>query len=129
MRNLFLRSIRSPNLHYVRFASGASPFSSRARVRAKRKRPPTNKFHTVALIALCLLFLTGPIFAATTPDLDDRTRAIAAELRCVVCQNLSVADSPSEMAQQMKGIIREQLEAGKTTTEIKSYFVSKYGEW
>jgi cytochrome c-type biogenesis protein CcmH len=84
---------------------------------------------TERLLIVCLLFFATPIFAATAPDLDDRTRAIAAELRCVVCQNLSVADSPSEMAQQMKGIIREQLQAGKTPAEIKNYFVSKYGEW
>ena len=81
------------------------------------------------LIVLTLLFLAEPILAADTTELDNRTRAIASELRCVVCQNLSVADSPSEMAQQMKGIIREQLQAGRTPAEIKSYFVSKYGEW
>jgi cytochrome c-type biogenesis protein CcmH len=67
--------------------------------------------------------------AATAPDLDDRTRAIATELRCVVCQNLSVADSPSEMAQQMRAIVREQLQAGKSPEQIKDFFVSKYGEW
>src|SRR5215470_1335982 len=119
------------HLHHIRFAQRAFPRPSRerARVSAQRKRRSVISLRARALIALCLFSLTGPIFAATTPDLDDRTRAIAAELRCVVCQNLSVADSPSEMAQQMKGIIREQLQAGKTPTEIKSYFVSKYGEW
>ena len=61
--------------------------------------------------------------------LEDRVRAIASELRCVVCQNLSVADSPAEMAVQMRGIVREQLTAGKTPDEIRAYFVSKYGEW
>jgi len=61
--------------------------------------------------------------------LEDRVRAIASELRCVVCQNLSVADSPAEMAVQMRGIVREQLKAGKTPDEVRSYFVSKYGEW
>jgi cytochrome c-type biogenesis protein CcmH len=67
--------------------------------------------------------------AANAPDLEDRTREIATELRCVVCQNLSVADSPSEMAQQMRAIVREQLEAGKSPEQIKDFFVSKYGEW
>jgi cytochrome c-type biogenesis protein CcmH len=77
-----------------------------------------------------VLFLTAePPQAATTPDVEDQTRAIAAELRCVVCQNLSVADSPSEMAQQMRAVVREQVEAGKSPEEIKNFFVSKYGEW
>lgn len=84
--------------------------------------------HANILIGL-LLFVTPPLFGAETADLEDRTREIAAELRCVVCQNLSVADSPSEMAQQMRAIVREQLQAGKTPQEIKDFFVSKYGEW
>jgi cytochrome c-type biogenesis protein CcmH len=75
------------------------------------------------------LFVVNPLWAASAPDIDDQTRAIAQELRCVVCQNLSVADSPSEMAQQMRGIIRQQLSAGKNPQQIKNFFVSKYGEW
>jgi len=80
---------------------------------------------------ILIFFLLSPQVAlsAQTGDLELQARSIAAELRCVVCQNLSVADSPSEMAQQMRGIIREQLQAGKTREEIKAYFVSKYGEW
>ena len=79
-------------------------------------------------IVFCV-FVGNPLWAATAPDIDDQTRAIAQELRCVVCQNLSVADSPSEMAQQMRGIIRQQLSAGKNPQQIKDFFVSKYGEW
>jgi cytochrome c-type biogenesis protein CcmH len=75
------------------------------------------------------LFFAHPLHAAEAPDLEDQTRAIASELRCVVCQSLSVADSPSDMAQQMRGIIHEQLAAGKTPAQIKEFFVSKYGEW
>src|SRR3990172_1326019 len=80
---------------------------------------------------ILIYFLLSPQVAlsAQTGDLELQARSIAAELRCVVCQNLSVADSPSEVAQQMRGIIREQLQAGKTREEIKAYFVSKYGEW
>jgi len=82
---------------------------------------------------LALLLLLGSIVhysdAAPAPDLEEQTRAISAELRCVVCQNLSVADSPSEMAQQMRAIVREQVQAGKSPDQIKEFFVSKYGEW
>ena len=80
------------------------------------------------LYVLLVLFRSS-LHAAPAPDVEDRTREIATELRCVVCQNLSVADSPSEMAQQMRAIVREQVEAGKSAQEIKEFFVSKYGEW
>src|SRR5918996_6164065 len=80
------------------------------------------------IVTLCF-FVGLPVFAGAAPEIEDQTREIAKELRCVVCQNLSVADSPSEMAQQMRDIIREQLAAGKTPPEVKSFFVSKYGEW
>ena len=84
----------------------------------------------VSCISLFLLLIIGiPVEAADPPDLEDQTRVLAAELRCVVCQNLSVADSPSEMAQQMRAIVREQLQAGRTPQEVRDFFVSKYGEW
>ncbi len=60
---------------------------------------------------------------------EDAVREVAAQLRCVVCQNLSVADSPSEMANQMRGIIRERLAAGEPPEQVVQYFVDKYGEW
>ena len=85
---------------------------------------------TFRVILLVLLgFLSGALQAAPAPDIEEQTRAISAELRCVVCQNLSVADSPSDMAQQMRASVREQLQAGKSPQEIKDFFVSKYGEW
>ena len=79
--------------------------------------------------AACALILVLCFNAWADQALEDRVRAISSGLRCVVCQNLSVADSPAEMAVQMRGIVREQLKAGKTPDEIRSYFVSKYGEW
>ena len=66
---------------------------------------------------------------ATAPATDEAVQAVASQLRCVVCQNLSVADSPSEMARQMRGVIRERLERGDTPAEVRAYFVGKYGEW
>jgi cytochrome c-type biogenesis protein CcmH len=60
---------------------------------------------------------------------DEQVQAIASQLRCVVCQNLSVADSPSEMAQQMRGLIRERLAAGDRPDQVIAYFVERYGDW
>jgi cytochrome c-type biogenesis protein CcmH len=60
---------------------------------------------------------------------EDTVHDVATRLRCVVCQNLSVADSPSEMAGQMRAIIRERLAAGESPDEVQRYFVQRYGEW
>jgi len=62
-------------------------------------------------------------------QLERDTRQLASELRCPVCQGLSLQDSPSELSQEMRDIIRDQLEAGKSVEEVKQYFVAKYGEW
>jgi len=91
--------------------------------------PATVGIQARLILVLSLLLFAHPLHAADTPDLEDQTRAISTELRCVVCQNLSIADSPSEMAQQMRAIVREQLQAGKSPQEIKDYFVTKYGGW
>jgi cytochrome c-type biogenesis protein CcmH len=87
------------------------------------------RFPKLFVLYILLFLFRAPLHAAPAPDLDDRTREIATELRCVVCQNLSVADSPSEMAQQMRAIVREQVVAGRTPEQIKDFFVSKYGQW
>jgi len=81
-----------------------------------------------AIGAAGLVFLVA--FSAWAAPVDEDTvRAIAADLRCVVCQSLSVADSPSETANQMRGIIRERLAAGDSPEQVKAYFVDKYGLW
>jgi cytochrome c-type biogenesis protein CcmH len=60
---------------------------------------------------------------------EEEVQAIASQLRCVVCQNLSVADSPSEMASQMRDLIRERLAAGDRPEQVMAYFVQRYGDW
>ncbi|HEX2439132.1 MAG TPA: cytochrome c-type biogenesis protein [Methylomirabilota bacterium] len=86
----------------------------------------------IALVLALLLALgAGPAAAQTAPRAVDEQQvyAVASELRCVVCQNLSVADSPSEMAGQMRAIVRERLAAGETPAQVRQYFVTRYGDW
>ena len=61
--------------------------------------------------------------------LEMRTSAVASQLRCPVCQGLSIQDSPSDLARSMRTLVREQLAEGKSPDQVKTYFVSKYGEW
>lgn len=61
--------------------------------------------------------------------LEALTSVVAAQLRCPVCQGLSIQDSPTELALEMRAVVRDQLAAGSSPAEVKAYFVSKYGEW
>jgi cytochrome c-type biogenesis protein CcmH len=61
--------------------------------------------------------------------IEDRLQAISAGLRCPVCQNLSLADSPSRLAGEMRAEVEEQLRAGRTDEEVRAFFVDRYGAW
>lgn len=95
---------------------------------AKGLRRPSAA-RTILLTCLFAVGLLVPAVVDAQADLDEQVRRIAAGLRCPVCQNLSVADSPSELAQEMRGVIREQLQAGRSPEEIRAYFLEKYGDW
>lgn len=69
---------------------------------------------------------TGPL---EDPAEEARVNKLAAELRCPVCQGLSIYDSPSPLAQDMKDLIRSQVAAGASDEDVRQYFISKYGEW
>lgn len=66
---------------------------------------------------------------AAAPSAEERARAIAAELRCPDCAGLSVADSPTQAADEIRRQIDEQVAAGRTDEQIKASFVARYGEW
>jgi len=85
------------------------------------------------LACLALLMLASAVWggqpALSPEELDVRTHEIALELRCVVCQNLSVADSPSDLAKEMRALVREQVAMGRSRQEVLDYFTSRYGEY
>lgn len=64
---------------------------------------------------------------AETPA--ERVERLAAQLRCPVCQGLSVADSPSETARDMRALIEQRVAEGRSDDEIRAEFGAAYGDW
>ena len=84
------------------------------------------------LIAIALLILAAAlVFAARPHDAtaDERINEITTELRCPVCQGLSVKDSSSETARQMRDLVAQRVREGKTNAEIEAEFRASYGDW
>lgn len=79
----------------------------------------------VTAAALAAVAVRGPA-PANAPA--DRVHAIATGLRCPVCNDLSVADSPAPLARQMRETIARDLSAGKRPDQIRAEFVAAYGE-
>jgi cytochrome c-type biogenesis protein CcmH len=78
-----------------------------------------------SLPALLLLFIA---LSAQAGSLDSRVERLAQELRCVVCQGQSVADSNAPLAVDMKRHLRDGLAAGRSEDELKAELVQRYGE-
>lgn len=76
-------------------------------------------------ISFILVLLTFNTFA---DSIDNQVREISYLLMCPVCQGQTVAESNSELATQMRAIIKQKLEEGESKQEIIAYFVSRYGE-
>ena len=90
----------------------------------------------LALLAFVLVALAAPGVQAreAQPLADDeaveqRLIGIAEELRCLVCQNESLAGSPADLAKDLRREIRTLIREGKTDQEIMDYLVSRYGDF
>ena len=86
-------------------------------------------------LALALAFAAGLAFGQASevahpdPAVEARLKALAEELRCLVCQNQTIADSNAALALDLRNEIREQVAQGKTDDEIRSYMVARYGDF
>jgi cytochrome c-type biogenesis protein CcmH len=84
--------------------------------------------------ALVAVVVAALVIAGASPSKGPRsaaarTEAIAADLRCPVCQGLSIADSHSETADSIKEDIRRRVDAGESDAAIKRHYIDSYGEW
>jgi cytochrome c-type biogenesis protein CcmH len=88
--------------------------------------------------AVCIVALAATWFVATaagisTPAsdaaLDARLKKLENELRCLVCQNQTLADSNAELAADLRREVRELALAGKSDDEIRAYLVARYGDF
>ena len=80
------------------------------------------------LTALLCALIAMPSWAIIS-NAETRLLDIAAELRCLVCQNESIAASRADLAVDLRQQIREQIEAGRSDAEIRAYMVERYGDF
>lgn len=85
-------------------------------------------------LLLCSWFISpclaeeAPLLAQD-PVLEERVKVLSAELRCLVCQNQSLADSHADLAIDLRNQVREMMKAGKSDDEIRDFMVARYGDF
>lgn len=82
-----------------------------------------------SIIWIPLLFSLTVSAQNKDPDWDRQAREIADQLRCPVCRGIPIAESPSELAQNMMEVIRQKLKEGESEEAVLKYFEDRYGEW
>ena len=81
------------------------------------------------ILAAALLAMMVCAGALADPAFDARLRSLEEELRCLVCQNQTLADSNAPLAEDLRREVRELAVAGKSDDEIKQYLVARYGDF
>ena len=94
------------------------------------------------LLLALLILLAAPAVADSSmppaywanrqlPDMrqEARAQALMAELRCLVCQGQSIADSDAELAGDMRDLVRRRIAAGEKPSAIRAWLIERYGDW
>jgi cytochrome c-type biogenesis protein CcmH len=85
------------------------------------------------LIAVAALTMTAgayePSERLADPAQETRARHLFKEVRCLVCQNESIDDSEAQLAGDLRQIVREQVKAGRSDSQIRAFLVERYGEF
>jgi cytochrome c-type biogenesis protein CcmH len=99
----------------------------------QQRRLVTPERRPLFIVLAALAFIAAVWFSLIfivpkPPTVEQRVHNIAAQLRCPVCQNESVADAPSTVAQDIRKQIQQQVLAGKSDQQIIQFFIDRYGE-
>ena len=86
-------------------------------------------FVLVLLLVMPLTHADQALITKDDPVLEKRVMDLSAHLRCLVCQNQTIADSNAELAVDLKNQVREKLRQGQSEQEILDYMVKRYGEF
>ena len=85
----------------------------------------------LVLVAICLVpaVIAKEAQPAEDPQIEQRMKNLTEQLRCLVCQNETLADSQADLAEDLRREIRAQIKAGKTDQEILAYLTQRYGDF
>src|SRR5919197_3933594 len=76
-----------------------------------------------------LFLIVGIALGQEDPLLEKRVHDLSSDLRCLVCQNQTLADSNAPLAVDLRNQIREQLKAGKSERDVRAFMVERYGDF
>lgn len=85
--------------------------------------------HKYLILLYFLLCIGLPAQAADTPAVDARVQKLSEELRCLVCQNQSLADSNADLAVDLKNQVREQIIQGASDRQVIDFMTARYGDF
>jgi len=84
-------------------------------------------FKALHITILGFLFFSFKILAVE--NIEERLKSLTLELRCMTCQNQSIYDSDAEFSNDIKKIVKQKLQEGKSEQDIKIFLVERYGEY
>ncbi|MCK5877658.1 MAG: cytochrome c-type biogenesis protein CcmH [Candidatus Marithrix sp.] len=88
-----------------------------------------NIFFGLLILSFCVHAVDNNPSEFSTHEQEQRYQELIKELRCVVCQNQSVADSNAELAQDVRNLVRNKINLGQTDQQISSFMVERYGDF
>ena len=81
------------------------------------------------LLTTILSFMFFALKTYAIENIDERVKNLTLELRCMTCQNQSIYDSDAEFSNDIKRIVKQKFQEGKSERDIKKFLVERYGEY